>query len=302
MANEHRAASANDRETSAASLMPLIKAQDWKAIEKILSASPEDANVRSVASLFRSKSSCFPLHYLCKKPKAPLSLMLAMIEAAPAATASKDTDTKSLPMHVACWYEQPLESVRALLKANPSCLSSVDKDGNLPLHIAASLSSPQVVELLLDANPNMSIKLNKKKQTPLHCACLRRDMSASVIEKLLQAAPDAASTRDWMYRCPVHDACMNYANTDILEPLLNAFPGVILLFDKQGLTPYRMCRERLGLPLSAPSVALIRKYMKKYSPGGIRIRNKFQFLAEDIKSSLGMDHSKSLNTLKKLPK
>jgi hypothetical protein len=289
-------------EKGSLSLLQLIKAEEWGEIELILAKSSVEANVRSPANLFRSNSLCDPLHYLCKKNKAPLSTMKAMVEAAPTSLTSTDAGTKSLPMHIACWYGQPLESIRALLIANPNCVKAADTDGNLPLHVAASLSSPETVLVLLETDPSTAATLNRRKQTPLHCACLRRDISITVLEKLLEAAPESAQRPDWLNRCPVHDACMNQADTTVLEPLLATFPGVVLLWDKQLLTPYGICRERFGLKTNDPAVILIRKYMQRHSPAAIRFRNALQFKVEDTKSAFGMERSTSMGKLKKLPR
>ena len=278
-------------------LLQLIKAEQWEEIERELAESAVEANVRSPANLFRSKSVCYPLHYLCKKNRAPLSTIKAMIEAAPTTLYSTDTGTKSLPIHIACWYGQPLESIRELLSANPTCMKRADKDGNLPLHTAASFASPDVVQLLLEADPSTAATLNKRKQTPLHCACLRRDISTTVIEKLLEAAPESVQRQDWLYRCPIHDACMNQASTAVLERLLAAFPRVVLVFDKQLLTPYGICRERLGLPTNDPVVILIRKFMRQHSPAVIRFRNILQFMVEDTKSAFGTERHASATHL-----
>jgi hypothetical protein len=283
-------------------LLQLIKEEKWEKIERQLAESAVEANMRSPANLFRSKSVCYPLHYLCKKSRAPISTIKAMIEAAPAALSSTDTGTKSLPMHIACWYGQPLESIRALLSANPKCLKLAEKDGNLPIHTAASFASPEVVQLLLEADPSTAAKLNKRKQTPLHCACLRRDISTTVIEKLLEAAPDSVQRQDWLHRCPIHDACMNQAGTAVLERLLAAFPRAVLVWDKQLLTPYGICRERFGLPTNDPVVILIRKYMRQHSPAVIRFRNVVQFMVEDTKSAFGTERHTSAGNLKKLPR
>jgi hypothetical protein len=283
-------------------LLQLIKAEKWEKIERHLAESAVEANVRSPANLFRSKSVCYPLHYLCKKNRAPLSTMNAMIEAAPDALSSTDGGTKSLPMHIACWYGQPLESIRALLSANPKCVKLADKDGNRPLHTAASFASPEVVQLLLEADPSTATTLNKRKQTPLHCACLRRDISTAVLEKILEASPESAQHQDWLHRCPIHDACMNQAGTAVLERLLEAFPRVVLLWDKQLLTPYGICRERFGLRTNDPVVILIRKYMRQHSPAVIRFRNVLQFMVEDTKSAFGAERHASMGNLKKLPR
>ncbi|KAM7380456.1 hypothetical protein PAMP_003749 [Pampus punctatissimus] len=88
-------------------------------------------------------------------------------------------DQSGSPLHAAC-SNQHLNSVRKLLQLGASVNSSVS--GVSPLHIAARLSSPEMVSVLLDNGANHSLKNLEGKQ-PLDLA-----PPNSLTEKLLRQA------------------------------------------------------------------------------------------------------------------
>ncbi|XP_073329203.1 ankyrin repeat and SOCS box protein 9-like [Pagrus major] len=75
-------------------------------------------------------------------------------------------DQSGFPLHVAC-SNQHLSTVRKLLQLGASVNSSVS--GDSPLHIAARLSSPDLVSVLLDHGANGSLRNSEGKQ-PLDLA------------------------------------------------------------------------------------------------------------------------------------
>ncbi|KAM7407342.1 hypothetical protein PAMA_003187 [Pampus argenteus] len=88
-------------------------------------------------------------------------------------------DQSGSPLHAAC-SNQHLSSVRKLLQLGASVNSSVS--GDSPLHIAARLSSPEMVSVLLDNGANHSLRNLEGKQ-PVDLA-----PSNSLTEKLLRQA------------------------------------------------------------------------------------------------------------------
>ncbi|XP_026231733.1 ankyrin repeat and SOCS box protein 9 [Anabas testudineus] len=92
------------------------------------------------------------------------------------------------PLHVAC-SNQHLETVRKLLELDADVNSSVS--GDSPLHIAARLSSPQLVSLLLHHGADSSVRNLEGKQ-PLDIA-----PPNSLVERLLTQAGgvDSRSTK-----------------------------------------------------------------------------------------------------------
>ncbi|XP_065817917.1 ankyrin repeat and SOCS box protein 9 isoform X4 [Labrus bergylta] len=73
-------------------------------------------------------------------------------------------DQSGSPLHVAC-SNQHLGAVRKLLQLGAAVNTCVS--GDSPLHIAARLSSPELVSVLLDHGANSSLRNSEGKQ-PLH--------------------------------------------------------------------------------------------------------------------------------------
>ncbi|XP_044072161.1 ankyrin repeat and SOCS box protein 9-like isoform X1 [Siniperca chuatsi] len=84
-----------------------------------------------------------------------------------------------VPLHVAC-SNQHVSTVRKLLQLGASVNSSVSGDSSL--HIAARLSSPELVSVLLDHGANRSLRNSEGKQ-PLDLA-----PPNSLVERLLRQA------------------------------------------------------------------------------------------------------------------
>ncbi|XP_068591492.1 ankyrin repeat and SOCS box protein 9-like [Cebidichthys violaceus] len=92
-------------------------------------------------------------------------------------------DQSGFPLHVAC-SNQHLSSVRKLLQLGASVNSSVS--GDSPLHIAASLSNPEMVSVLLDHGADRCLGNSEGKQ-PLDLA-----PPNSPVERLLRQAGGAS--------------------------------------------------------------------------------------------------------------
>ncbi|CAJ1079499.1 ankyrin repeat and SOCS box protein 9-like isoform X1 [Xyrichtys novacula] len=89
------------------------------------------------------------------------------------------TDQSGTPLHVAC-SNQHLGAVRKLLQLGAAVNNHVS--GDSPLHIAALLSSPELVSVLLDHGANCSLRNSEGKQP--------QDLTApnSLVERLLRQA------------------------------------------------------------------------------------------------------------------
>ncbi|KAK5920905.1 hypothetical protein CgunFtcFv8_024656 [Champsocephalus gunnari] len=92
-------------------------------------------------------------------------------------------DQSGFPLHVAC-SNQHLSYVRKLLQLGARVNSSVS--GESPLHIAARLSSPELVSILLDHGGDLSLRNSESKQ-PLDLA-----PPSSLVERLLRQAGGAS--------------------------------------------------------------------------------------------------------------
>ncbi|KAM9347491.1 ankyrin repeat and SOCS box protein 9-like [Symphorus nematophorus] len=106
-------------------------------------------------------------------------------------------DQSGFPLHVAS-SNQHLSTVKKLLQLGASVNSSLSGEsssGDLPLHIAARLSSPELVSVLLDHGANSFLR-NSEGKRPLDLAAPN-----SLVEKLLR---QAGGVSPLMQLCRLH--------------------------------------------------------------------------------------------------
>ena len=94
----------------------------------------------------------------------------------------QSSTSKNTPLHIAAMYGQDHTIIQLLCKeCNPN---TQNKEGDTPLHLAASSNKPAVVSKLL-AHQQIDVNAqNKKGNTPLHMACYRK--SLDIIKLLLE--------------------------------------------------------------------------------------------------------------------
>ncbi|TKS67119.1 Ankyrin repeat and SOCS box protein 9 [Collichthys lucidus] len=113
------------------------------------------------------------------------------------ADVDQHVDQSGLPLHVAC-SNQHLSTVKKLLQLGASVNSGVSGQsvsGDSPLHIAARLSSPELVSVLLDHGADRSLRNSEGKQ-PLDLA-----PPDSLAERLLRQAGGVSTL---MQLCRLH--------------------------------------------------------------------------------------------------
>ncbi|GKY99362.1 hypothetical protein MPSEU_000891000 [Mayamaea pseudoterrestris] len=111
--------------------------------------------------------------------------------------------------------------------------------GRTPLHMACEHDAPAVViQSLLKAHPDASIKTGSSNMTPLHITCSSSDASVHVIRVLLElGSTGQCGLQDLDGDTPLHTACRCGASLDVLEVLVQAYPGAVHQRDYEGLTP-----------------------------------------------------------------
>ncbi len=276
----------NDVET----IVELIKREHFEALQNAVTENPELWARITTINLYSRKIKSYPLHYLCKKKNVPIDLLRAVVSAAPAATSISDPIFASLPIHIACCHDLPLPAIQILIGSYPDCLMTPDHNGNLPIHLACSMSSPAIVKHLVAQTTLALETLNKKRQTPLHMACSRYDVSLEVIQHLLQAYPLACQVQDWFHRFPLHHACMWKADPLVLDELLPCYPEAMSMRDRQGRTPYGVLRMRAER--SDPDLQLLRSYARSHWTQATRGGRVMQWAAEWIRDGLGFRRSR----------
>ena len=274
------------------SVTDLIRRELYDELQLRVTKYPDKLRESVCINLHSRKTKSYPLHYLCKKKKAPLALLQAFVNVAPEAVKSKDPIFGNLPIHIACRSDLPIQAIQVLIDAFPKSLLVTDNEGNLPLHLACFMSSPAVSQLLARQNALALKRKNKKRQTPLHMACNRYDISLEVVKALSDDYTPACTQQDWQQRVPLHCACMWNAETPVIEQLLKCHPESIRMRDRRTLTPYGILRKRVGLLSSCPEIKLCRRYRRSNGTFVSRGMDSIQFGAESVCDLLGFDPSK----------
>uniref|UniRef100_A0A7S3L5K1 Uncharacterized protein n=1 Tax=Amphora coffeiformis TaxID=265554 RepID=A0A7S3L5K1_9STRA len=266
------------------SLKELIAANTFDHVETFLNLG-EAVGRLGLYNLFSQKAISYPLHYLCRQSRTPVSTMQSMIrESPPKAFVYWDSAGQSTPLHLACWYKLPVDTILLLLESSQEALLMEDIDGNLPLHLAAAFhpEADRLIEAFLKARPETAKRRNGKNQMALHSLCTREDIPIQVLKRLLEADSKAAQLNDRMGRLPIHHACLQKARIEVMECLLQTYPQSVNVHDHAALTPYGIVRRRWHWTPKDPRVQLLRKDMIQSSSPAVAVRNQIQFQARGL--------------------
>ena len=149
--------------------------------------------------------------------------LVRAVQSKPALAKEVDGVTGNTPLHFACCNGAPLPLVKALVVADPTAASKLDKDGNLPVMGAvANGASADVVALLLQHHPD-GVRARQGRHTLLHQAACH-GQSVETVAVLLKAWPGAASERDAEGNAPLHFAAACKAAPAVVKALLAACP------------------------------------------------------------------------------
>lgn len=129
-------------------------------------------------------------------------------------------------------------AVLGRIRSHPDECRVVGIQGRTPLHVACDHDAPAVViQELLKAYPEASILTGTSNMNPLHITCSSQHASVHVVRVLLESGKfEQFSMRDVDGDTPLHAACRCGAPIDVLEVLLRANPGPVMVRDYEGLT------------------------------------------------------------------
>jgi ankyrin repeat protein len=160
---------------------------------------------------------CFYLHEELEKEESSVEVALELIKWGKD-RAAKVNGEGSLPIHVASRNIRQIEPVifLHLLEAYPNSISTANKVGNLPIHIAAihagldgdlNRRAFNSIEMLIEANTDAVQIGNVEGLLPVHLAISgQRIPSLELIHMLLEPFPEAASIQDNYGHIPLHKA------------------------------------------------------------------------------------------------
>ncbi len=124
-----------------------------------------------------------------------------------------------------------LETIKVLAERDAALISSRDRKGTTPLHMAALHGQKEVVEFLLVRGVDVNIR-NRQRKTPLHDAARRGHREVTLLLLSWQAEVNAVGED---HRTPLHEAA-SWGDRGVLEALLAHRAGINVR-DHNGMRP-----------------------------------------------------------------
>ena len=190
-----------------------------EVVRLLLSLAPEAASAKS-------RDGKLALHVAAANATASVQVLAVLLAANPDAVRETESKQQSLPLHYACAFRAPLDSVSALLRSHREAVRVRDLAGNLPLHLAVLYKAPHdVVELLLDEYPEAISLPDAKERLPLHLATIA-SYPVETVQMLLSRHPAACdvSVPDGGRppKKPIHFAIRQLSNASVISLLMSA--------------------------------------------------------------------------------
>ena len=107
-----------------------------------------------------------------------------------------------LPLHCALKNNAPLGSIKLLTEASPAAVQVSDQNGAYPLHIACEFSSATVVKFLVECDKDIVERFDANKDSPLHYAC--RGGNCGAVKYLVESHVPSVSERNSDNKLPIH--------------------------------------------------------------------------------------------------
>lgn len=181
---------------------------------------------------------------------------------------SVQNDVGQLPLHAACFTKdmpRTLENVELLLKVNPDAARVTNIYGHVPAHIAAELSTPEVLKRVVDAYPE-GIYLacaEDNNNTPLIKAITSGN--EATISFICSHFPNAVNVVNSYGLNPLHFAAES-DNLKVIKKLYNSYPENIRRVDNEGRLPIHVFIQvhQDILHESSSEADCVRYFLKQY--------------------------------------
>lgn len=112
-----------------------------------------------------------------------------------------------------------------------SNLSIPETAYSMPSSITVDFSSLESIKALIEANPDFIRKQDQYGRLLFHLACGNPNASLEVICFLYDAYPGAISVGDRDGNIPLHYACITGHSLDMIKTLLEYYPGAVYVKD-----------------------------------------------------------------------
>nr|XP_043626149.1 ankyrin repeat-containing protein BDA1-like [Erigeron canadensis] len=119
--------------------------------------------------------------------------------------------------------EGNISTLLMLLQEDPLILNRVtlNRQGDMPLHIASTLGHTDFVKEILTRNPHLATECDSQKHLPLHLAAAKGHVE--VVKALVSANPGTCHARDRDGGNPVHLAAVR-GHLDVVKEMVQAQP------------------------------------------------------------------------------
>jgi len=168
------------------------------------------------ALMIRNTYDAIPLFLACRQ--ANYQDVIEYLVTTNECTASDRTKRNETPLHSACSeIRVHSETVRYLIRYDPTALQAADARGRLPLHmlLLEKVSVPlDLIEWIIDLYPDALSRVSDFGMTPLHLACQNRS-SFEVVRHLYDRYPEALSAP--FAPTPLHIAMMKNCSPNVIE-------------------------------------------------------------------------------------
>ena len=233
----------------------------WSRLIDMLEEDPSIARRQVPVICQGENTSGHLIHYLLAKRKqkpTPIFVFDALVTASPSCLAYKDPRGGRLPLHIAvispfcskACSASRFELVKYLAEAYPQALHVADKEGNTPLHYAATLHGSDIIQLLINLCPKATSITNGRDRYPIHLLCARCMDDDGVVHRddiaaCTNAYPEALRHVDRFGRTPLHLICtaQNLWRWDMLEVLIYKYPQALIIKDKTKKTPLGLAKR-----------------------------------------------------------
>jgi hypothetical protein len=190
-----------------------------------------------------SKTTSYPrrrLFHLAVEAGAPLKAIKLVAQPGIAAMEGGHEYTV---IHVACRNRHPVATIAFLADLDPDSLTTKDKDGDLPIHLACSscLGLPldlATIEFLVNLNSDSLTMKGSNGDLPIHRACQRNawcrslPLDLATIRLLVDTHPTSVQVRNSMGVSPLHQACLRFEDGGpqvfgVIELMIDRFPDAL---------------------------------------------------------------------------
>jgi ankyrin repeat protein len=198
-----------------------------------------------------------PVHAAAARGQS-IEVLRYLLRQRPNATAELDAWGKT-PLACAC--ADPTVAVETMeFLIDGSAISTPDRAGMFPLHIAAANNASQTIEILqilLEEWPAAITETDRNGRLPIHAACTNPRISVAVLEFIGKAYPQGYKTFDKYGNLPLHLAIARKLPNEVLDYLMEVCPGAVRTREASN----KMYPLHLAVKYGVSDLDIIRKIM-----------------------------------------